>query len=140
MSLRKVIITHRKIMDKDLQEQIGKQLKKAIAKERLSIVQAARQLGISRQSLHSYLGGAACPRLDILYRACLLWDVVISYNGYRFGIRSKSRKKQGAHILNSRQLPLAFTFEDVKSRDVDITLGKKTSRSVELRLSINIGA
>jgi hypothetical protein len=124
----------------DLPHLIGKALGKAIKDRELTVVEAAAQLRISRQSLHAYLGGHACPSVEILYRACLLWNIVVSYGGYNFGVRSKSKRKQAHQTLKQRSISLPFTFEEVRKRDVEIELGKKTPRSVQLRLFLNVGS
>jgi transcriptional regulator with XRE-family HTH domain len=122
-----------------LEEEIKNRLSKALERHHLSIVEAARRLGVSRQSLHAYLSGSACPSVEVLYRACALWGIVISYGGYKFGVRAKERRKRQAQGSGA-QLEIPFTLENLKSRDIQVKVGKKTARSAEVQLSISISA
>jgi transcriptional regulator with XRE-family HTH domain len=136
-------MTHKKI--ETLEQQIGRRLKKALHRHKLTVVDGARKLGISRQSMFAYIAGDACPSVEILYRACALWGIVICYGGMRFGVRGKDHSRENEKKTSrltakkaSGQLDLPFTLEDLRSRDVQVKIGKKTPHSAEVQLSIRI--
>jgi transcriptional regulator with XRE-family HTH domain len=121
----------------ELQKKVGAQLRKAIKDRKLKVADAARQLRISRQSLHAYMKGSASPNVEVLYRACALWGIEIVYAGYRFGAAS-FRGHEPKPEKKSRQLRLPLTLEDLHASDLQVQLVKKSATSVELLVKIGI--
>lgn len=57
---------------------------------------AARDLGISRQRLNTYLRGKVTPSAAVLAAACSRWDFSIDFRGYRFSSGSFRQPTAGA--------------------------------------------
>lgn len=59
----------------DFKAEFAAKLQKCITDRRLSLPDAAREIGVSKQALHTYLTGRAIPRADIYLRIATLFGL-----------------------------------------------------------------
>ena len=110
-------------------------LKKMLAKRKISITAAAKELGISRQAFHSCLQGKL-PRRRTLNRAVHMWDLKLD-----LGKQTFSRGAFGAQTGKQAPVPTQRTLwealDSVGEEDLHVTMQRvgKVLR-VDVRIEI----
>jgi hypothetical protein len=114
-------------------------LRQTLTKRRLTIVAAARDLGVSRQAFHSYLSGTI-PRRRTLNKAVHMWDLKLDLGRYSFG-------KGAFGVAHAKQKPasqlsqptLWEVLDSVSEEDLHVTV-KRVGKSLLVDVKIEIPA
>jgi transcriptional regulator with XRE-family HTH domain len=93
---------------------------------RLSISEAARQLGISRQAFHSYLNGSSVPRQNTLARAMQLWDFHITVGERTFD--KSSVPLVPGHRSPPEQLAFWGALDSIEEKDLKVRVKREGAR------------
>jgi hypothetical protein len=102
-------------MSTEFKDAVSTALKNALDKNQLDVTEAAQTLGVSRQIMHKYLAGKALPGIDVLYRACSIWDMRIEYRDHIFGAFSLAEAAQRPEREPKKQeSPALFSFQDAE--------------------------
>jgi len=117
-----------------LRHEVALRLKAAISINGLTIPQAAKRLGVTRQALWLYLSEKSMPGGKVLERACRLWDLTLTVNGFRFTKESfgPQRPKQPREV----QLDLFRAFAEIRPGQIETKLVRVSSSLFELRVKI----
>jgi hypothetical protein len=103
-----------------------------------SVQSAAKKLGVSRQTFHSYLNGSATPRSKRLAKAIKLWKLEFNVANYTPPVlpQAQQRVQQSKEPL---QLELWQALDSIKARDLDVTV-KRVGKSLRVAVEIAIRA
>ena len=71
----------RSYADVDFRKDISKALNEVKEKQRFSVKDAAKELGIKRQAFYQYLKGTTTPRPEVLIKMIKKWDLNLEYRG-----------------------------------------------------------
>jgi transcriptional regulator with XRE-family HTH domain len=112
---------------------------KVLKKNGLTQTDAARLLGVSRQTLHSYLKGHSVPRDAHLIRAAELWsDFRIEAGGQVYDKDSLSSSSSNSPASVPKQLNL-FVLKGLKHEDLQISV-KQVENDVQIEVNFKIPA
>jgi transcriptional regulator with XRE-family HTH domain len=137
-SLRQLYFT---FMNTEFREAVSSALREALQQKGLEVARAATELRVSRQIMHKYLKGTALPSIEVLYRACEVWQLRISYRGVEFGACSVTGGTDyGKRDVEVQNRQASFSFESVKSRDFSVKVVGRSERGVELQLALRVGS
>lgn len=118
----------------DVKLQFGRQIKEHIAANFASDAAAAKDLGISRQRLHSYTSGMSLPRATILDRMSEKWGLrVVGVDAPR-STRTRSRPIEQLDLLFKKPV----TFENDQLRVVLQKNGSKVVARIQLRTIVEV--
>jgi transcriptional regulator with XRE-family HTH domain len=122
-------------VDPALLREVATCLRKALLKHGLKPAEAAKKLGVERQTLWLYLNEKAMPGGAVLERACELWDLTLNVKGFSFTKgafqRPKTRQQPSA-----KQLDLLFdVIEQIKPNQIETKLIGRAG-GFELRVRI----
>jgi len=110
---------------------MGYTLKQAIHFNGLSVEEAAPLLKVKKSALYNFINGKETPRSDVLYRAFKAWpDMQFIYQG----LALKAEIKPAKHKSEAQ----GSLFEDIKEKDLDISILDQSPRSVELSVKIRV--
>ncbi len=123
--------------DSELLREIAAQFHKAIKSRHLPKEEAARVLGVSRQTLYAYLGATAMPNAEVVARALHAWDVKLNYRGHTiaaewYGEKGLRRPKPAEPY----QLSLLDAIDSLDKRDVEVAITRKDPERIELQVSL----
>lgn len=125
--------------------EIGEAFAKALEKmfddrPGLTVGAAAKELKVSRQSLHSYLNGNL-PRRKTLHKAVHLWDLKLDLGKYSFGRGDFGPDESDAKQSDKRpdQPTLWEALDAVKEEDLQITM-KRLGKILRFDVRIEIPA
>jgi len=106
----------------------------------LTIADAAKELGVSRQSFHSYLLGKL-PRRKRLNKAVHLWDLKLDLGRYSFdkGAFPTEEKKIIRHARDERQPTLWEALDAVREEDLHVEM-KRVGKVLRFEVRIEIPA
>jgi transcriptional regulator with XRE-family HTH domain len=122
-----------------LREEIIRAFRDAMARRKLTVAAAARDIGVSRQSMHKYLSGASTPGSDVMQRACSRWGLSMTVNGIALSRRSFERPG-GPSVGAAEQLSLPNVLESLTERDLEVKIIRVARESLELKVSIKFGS
>jgi predicted transcriptional regulator len=119
--------------------------KQLIAKqlESMSVVQAARDLRVSRQAIYGFKSGDFCPSIAVIQRACEKWELEFTVAGMK--ISASSFKPDQPRIeASSEGIPFQPTLFDLWSelhnQRMTVVRAVKVDGAVEMTLRISIPA
>ena len=100
--------------------------------------EAARILNVSRQTVHRYINGEVVPRGEVLIAAFRAWGLVLRYRG----VDIAATKSESMHSVGAQptQLRLFDLVDDLRERDLEVTIGKKTVEGIELNVKLRFSA
>jgi hypothetical protein len=104
----------------------------------VTITTAARELGVSRQSFHSYLVGKL-PRRETLNKAVHMWDLKLDVGKSSFNKGAFGPVRQGAPIPKPSQPTLWEALDAVPEKDLHVTM-KRVGKVLRVNVSIEIPA
>jgi transcriptional regulator with XRE-family HTH domain len=113
------------------------ELKQVLRERNLSVTEAARQLGLSRQAIYNYLNGIAVPRDKIIERAMILWDLKMSIGRMTFDRTSFPKSVQLS--VTPTQLNLWEKLESIRQKDLKIGV-ERVGDAFEISVQISIPA
>lgn len=127
----------RRPLDTELRREITSKLRLAV-EGKVSKKEASDVLRVSRQMLDRYLKGRATPGPDVVLRAMKAWNFTLRYRGRELGTSYFTRP----HFIATEQTPvqlelaLADIIAALNQRDVQISILKKATDSIQLQVSI----
>lgn len=120
-----------------LRLEIAKCLKRAIRENGLSKGDAAKALGIERQTLWLYLSGQSAPGAEVLRKASKLWKLTLSdgtvLTSEAFGPEKKPK-------LQPKQLRLFEALDDIRSDQITTRLIGRVGEFFEFRVRIKVAS
>jgi len=105
---------------------------------KIPVHQAARILNVSRQTVHRYINGEVIPRGEVLIAAFREWGLVLRYRGVDIVATPSEATASGSPPAT--QLRLFDLVDDLRERDLEITIGKKTVEGIELNVRLRFSA
>ena len=113
----------------------GEDLRKEIAKRKLTKTAAAAALGVTRQSLYFHLQGEHQPRREVIARAVRLWQMPVYVKGQKFdeGAFGVEAKRTAPSV---QLLLLPEAIDRLDTADLEVRLVKKEAASVRLEVLI----
>jgi len=126
-----------RFLDLDNEEGRAKRSQRSKAGRKPTITAAAKELGVSRQTLHSYLRGTL-PRRKTLNRAVHIWGLRLDLGEYAFdkGAFGRLQSKE-THL--PRQITLWEALDSVKEEDLHVTM-KRLGKVLRVDVRIEIPA
>jgi len=121
----------------ELREQAAKIILQELQK--LTISQAARDLGVSRQAIYGFKSGEYCPSLAVIQRACSAWGLEFSIQGMTINQQSFPRPPKPP-LQESGQLTMFDLWEQLENRRMTVVRAKKVPGAVEMILRISVPA
>jgi len=125
------------MVPQDFKDAVRDAFSSAVKRLDIDVTEAARQLRVSRQVMHRYLGGTALPSVEVLYRACLAWNLKIQYRGFEFGSCALLPMGEADRPQSVPHQP-KISFEDVRTRDLALKVVSQSERHVDLQLSLKV--
>jgi hypothetical protein len=124
----------------EIGEAFAKALKRMFDDTGLTIGAAAKELKVSRQSLHSYLNGTL-PRRKTLHKAVHLWNLKLDLGKYSFGREAfgADESERSQSILQPDQPTLWEALDAVKEEDLRVTM-KRVGKVLRFDVRIEIPA
>jgi transcriptional regulator with XRE-family HTH domain len=124
----------------------GDSLRAFLVSKGIDFSEAARRLGVERETLYTYWksvnGKRRSPRVELLFRACIEFEFEFEYNGYRVSATSlaNTRKPPGKPL--PQQIPFNFEREfNLTESDGNVLVHlKREPGRVELSVSLKAAA
>lgn len=108
-------------------------------KPKLTIIAAAKELRVSRQSLHSYLNGTL-PRKKTLNRAMHTWDLKLGLGTQSLSKEAFSNEeKEAKKAIEPDQPTLWEALDAVNEKDLHVTM-KRVGKVLRVDVKIEIPA
>jgi transcriptional regulator with XRE-family HTH domain len=128
----------RKIFTDDEYRDFARTLDQAIRKRGLSVTDAARVLGITRQTLHLYLNRSGHqPRWRVIDRACRAWDVSFVAQGKRWDKGAFGKERPPTTAPEAVQLLLLLeAIERLENASFEVEILKKEPSRIYLELRV----
>lgn len=115
--------------------EIAARFRQAIEARNLTNSEAAKALGIERQTLWLYLKGKATPGGEVLKKACEAWGITISRKGVEFSAGAFGGQQQPAQP-EPKQMDLLQALELLRGAHLETQVVGKSGQYFELRIRI----
>ena len=125
----------KKPADKEWRSEIARRFGQAIEERHLSKTEAAKNLGITRQTLWLYLNAKATPGGDVLKKACKSWEITISRKGAEFSAGAFGPEREPAP-KRPKQLDLFKALEILREAKFETELVARSNQYFEIRIRI----
>jgi hypothetical protein len=112
-------------------------LRRMLREKKRMVGAAARELGVSRQTFHSYLNGAL-PRRKTLNRAVHMWDLKLDLGRYSFG-KGAFEQGRGKTVPVPSQPMLWEALDSVREEDLQVSI-KRVGKVLRVDVKIEIPA
>jgi transcriptional regulator with XRE-family HTH domain len=126
----------KKSADQGWRLEIADRFRQAIRSRNLTNTEAARILGVERQTLWLYLKGKSTPGGQVLKKACEAWGITINHKGVEFGAGAFGGERQ-AEPPTPRQMTLLEALELLRGAHLDTQVVGKKGAYFELRIRIH---
>src|ERR1700692_4353987 len=114
-------------------EQVGRAIRAYVSAHFDSAAAAAKDLGISRQRLHSYMAGKSLPGADIFDKLAARWNVNL------FGTHPKTRSKILPGKLTGPQMDLFRSPMILRNEHVEVVVKRKGADLIaEIKISASV--
>lgn len=123
---------------KDVGRAFAAALRRMLKKEKLTIELAARRLGVSRQSFHTYLNGTL-PRQKTLNKAVHMWDLTLGVSEYSFDKGAFGQEVQSKTGSIPREPTLWEALDTVSEDDLHVSV-KRVGKVLRVHVKIEIPA
>jgi transcriptional regulator with XRE-family HTH domain len=117
-----------------VRHEIATRLREALDLRRLTISEAAKLLGVTRQALWLYVNEKAMPGGRVLERACRKLDLSLTVNG--FLITKEAFGPAIAKTAPSEQYELFRAFAEITPDQIETKLVRSSKDLFELRVRI----
>jgi DNA-binding XRE family transcriptional regulator len=107
--------------------------------EKITVAQAALDLGISRQAVYDIKKGKYCPSLGLVQRACEVWGLKFAFRGLLIAPTSFRRKTEGARVPEI-QGDLLDALGQLDSRNWEVIATKPMGGAIEITLRLTLSA
>jgi transcriptional regulator with XRE-family HTH domain len=135
-SLNCILMSKNQPIDDVLRVEVAAKFKQAITDNRLSYSQAAKLLGIHRQTLWLYLNRKATPGGEVLRRACHSWGITLSVNGFQFSEEAFAIPKKQILQQLPQQLELLDALQALQDDQIEVKIIGKVGDAFEVKLRI----
>jgi DNA-binding XRE family transcriptional regulator len=108
--------------------------------EKLTIAEAARALGVSRQAIYGFKSGDYCPSLAVIQRACTAWDLEFKIQGMTVNERSFRQGSSTTKRKSDQQTMMFDLWEQLAHRRMTVVRAERLDGAVEMTLRIPIPA
>ena len=121
-------------------DELRKQAASLIVKrlDAMTVSEAARQLGVSRQAIYDIKKGEYCPSLALVQRACQVWGLEFKFRGLQVGTKTLPMKTEVKHA--PKQLDLLGSLTLLQRRQCEVVKAKRMGRAFELVLRVQLPA
>jgi DNA-binding XRE family transcriptional regulator len=106
----------------------------------LTISEAARSLGVSRQAIYDFKTGKYCPSLAVIQRACNVWGLEFQIQGMTIDLRSFRQPSGSSTKESDQQITMFDLWEQLEHRRMTVVRAAKVDGGVEMTLRISIPA
>jgi DNA-binding XRE family transcriptional regulator len=106
----------------------------------LTISEAARALGVSRQAIYGFKAGDYCPSLAVIQRACNVWGLEFQIQGMTIDRQSFRRPPSSPMNDSEQQITMFDLWEQLEHRKMTVVRATKVDGGVEMTLRISIPA
>lgn len=120
-----------------LREEVSKRFAQAIKAKGLSKAEAARLLGVKRQTLYLYLDQKATPGGEVLKRACELWNITLTVNGFSFSSEAFPASKREPQPVG-QQMTIWDVLKGVKSDHLQAKVLGPSGDHFDIQLRIKV--
>ncbi len=121
-----------------LREEAGKVILQKL--ETLTISQASRDLGVSRQAIYGFRKGTYCPSLAVIQRACAAWGLEFKIDGLTLNEGSFSSRSGSSGKRLEQQITMFDLWEQLEHRRMTVVRAERVNGAVEMTLRISIPA
>lgn len=105
----------------------------------VTISEAARDLGVSRQAIYGFKSGDYCPSLAVIQRACIIWGLEFTVQGMQ--VTGQSFVRRGSSKREpERQITMFDLWEQLENRRMTVVRAERVDGAVEMTLRISIPA
>jgi DNA-binding XRE family transcriptional regulator len=122
----------------ELREQAAKVILQKL--QDLTISEAARVLGVSRQAIYGFKSGEYCPSLAVIQRACNVWGLEFQIQGMTINQRSFRQRSGSSAKKSDTQITMFDLWEQLEHRRMTVVRAQKVDGGVEMTLRISIPA
>jgi|SRR5450755_3820232 len=114
-------------------------LRRMLNEKGLTIGAAAKELKVSRQAFHAYLGGTL-PRRKKLHSAVHMWNLKLDLGQYSFGKEAFGRELQKGRAAPTPSQPLLWeALDSVREEDLQVSV-KRVGKVLRVDVKIEIPA
>ncbi|MDQ1469350.1 MAG: hypothetical protein QOJ99_830 [Bryobacterales bacterium] len=109
--------------------------------DRLTVSQAAIDLGVSRQAIYDIKKDKYCPSLSLIQRACEVWHLKFAFRGMLieksvFPTKTANNPPEPTQL----ELNLVEVLRHIDYRHFEVIEAKPVGRSIEIKLRLTIPA
>lgn len=122
-----------------LRKEVARVFRDAMIARKLTVTAAARELGVSRQSMHKYLNGAVTPRADIVRKACSSWGMTMNVYGLVLSA-SDFGTPGGPRTVGPIQMSFSDMLRSLRDRNLEIKIVRAVGGSLELNVKIKFAS
>lgn len=112
--------------------------------EKVTVTQASRELGVSRQAIYGFKTGKYCPSLALIERACKVWGLEFGIQGLNQEIivSKESFVKHPISVVRepAQQLTMDHLWKQLENRPMTVVRTEKKDGALELTLRVPIPA
>jgi DNA-binding XRE family transcriptional regulator len=111
----------------------------------MTVTQASRDLGISREAIYSFKKGRYCPSLAVIERACKVWGLEFKIAGLtgeelRVGTESFVQHSISVASIPPRQMTMEHLWKQLENRPLTVVHAEKKDGALEMTLRIPMSA
>jgi hypothetical protein len=106
----------------------------------ISVAQAARDLGVTRQAVYGFKSGEFCPSLAVIQRACKAWGLEFTVNGMRISEQSFKAEQNLGPVPVNAQLTFFDLWAQLQDQKMTVVRARRVDGAVEMTLRIAIPA
>jgi DNA-binding XRE family transcriptional regulator len=112
---------------------------------KISVTQASRDLGISRQAIYDFKKGRYCPSLSIVERACKTWGLEYRIKGLTqedLPVNTGSFVKHSISVVTPppEQITMEHLWKQLENRSLTVVHTERKDGALEMTLRISIPA
>lgn len=111
----------------------------------MTVTQASRDLGISRQAIYAFKKGRYCPSLALIERACKIWGLEYKISGFLPGMKLTVNEESFVHhsisvVSSPEQMTMEHLWKQLENRPLTVVRTEKKDGALEMTLRIPIPA
>ena len=110
----------------------------------MSVAQAARDLGVSREAIYGFKRGDYCPSLAIIERSCKTWGMEfnIDHGIVKITVNKDSFSEHPITLASapSEQMTMDHLWKQLENRPMTVVRAEKKDGTLEMVLRVTIPA
>lgn len=111
---------------------------------RMSVAQASRDLGISREAIYGFKRGDYCPSLAIIERACKTWGMEFNIDQgiLKMTVNKDSFTERPITLVSAptEQITMDHLWKQLENRPMTVVKAEKKDGTLEMILRVTIPA